>query len=146
MPPAFNLSQDQTLQFDLSRFITHLTQRRRAPLTRNATATRSATFQSPTALASCECVQRREKPPKLARHKRRRPEAPASAPTPIDCQLLKSRRLSPYRSSSRKEARLYIEFRPRERGATSHECRASAIDAREAGRQASAPIILPSPA
>src|SRR5689334_1398626 len=76
MPPAFNLSQDQTLQFDLSRFHHSLDSSRRAPLTRNATATRSATFQSPTALASCECVQRRERPPKLARHKTPAPRGP----------------------------------------------------------------------
>ena len=95
MPPAFNLSQDQTLQFDLAKlFPTHLT-RTATPLdekTRHHGRSPSPVAQriAPTALASCEhqCLGTPDRPVPPAH-----PGPTTPAPTPIDCKLLKSRQL-----------------------------------------------------
>src|SRR4249920_3663587 len=86
MPPAFNLSQDQTLQFDLCKISNSLDSGYPHPLTgqRQPTAESSPS----TALASCEhqCLET----PRPAKKPAQDPNA--SAPTPIDCKLLKSAR------------------------------------------------------
>src|SRR5690242_18342762 len=90
MPPAFNLSQDQTLQFDLSRFHHSLDSTPPRPLDEERNANTVGNRPVTTRTSVVRVLSTSGKPPKLARHKRRRPEAPASAPTPTDCQLLKS--------------------------------------------------------
>src|SRR5690348_14586294 len=90
MPPAFNLSQDQTLQFDLSRFHHSLDSTPPRPLDEKRNGNTVGNLPVTNRTSVVRVLSTSGKPPKLARHKRRRPEAPASAPTPIDCQLLKS--------------------------------------------------------
>src|SRR5512144_3028292 len=78
MPPAFNLSQDQTLQFDLHcKVPTHLTLAIPHPLTRRGTAY-GRQPKSPTALASCEHSSLRNPPPSTPRRALRR-RKPADA-------------------------------------------------------------------
>src|SRR5689334_23307712 len=91
MPPAFNLSQDQTLQFDLSRFHHSLDSTPPRPLDekRNGNTVGNLPVTNRTSVVRVRSTSGKTPEARPAQNAGA-PEAPASAPTPIDCQLLKS--------------------------------------------------------
>src|SRR6185312_1691374 len=104
MPPAFNLSQDQTLQFNACLTLARLTRMdpgpglRPIPTSTNQSHEPCQPATPVRTCVSCEHYRLLSKPPgftTLARSSARHQSTPA--PTPIDCQLLKSRLPSPLR-------------------------------------------------
>src|SRR5689334_19488953 len=107
MPPAFNLSQDQTLQFDLSKL--------KLILTLNLIPEPSGPETSFSSSVSTSFVLEPQRPQLPGKH-----QGPQRAPTPIGCRLLKSEaERSPgssriafgERAAKRRDSRMFSETR-----------------------------------
>src|SRR5690242_13207338 len=108
MPPAFNLSQDQTLQFDLSRFHHSLDSTPPRPLDekRNGNTVGNLPVTNRTSVVRVRSTS--GKPPKLARHKTPAPRGPRLSTHTYRLPIVKERAVPTrrVRSYGSKEARL----------------------------------------